>query len=257
MGWRIHLGDFLIRLGKFIQTLALAVMTPENLIAYSRNAYIGTEAVSNWSNLDTIETGLFPLEANLIEKIDRRGGKLLLLGIGGGREAIPLGQMGFEVVGVDFIPEMATRAMENAARRGIKIAAQVQEISKIDLPAATYDVIWFSTAMYSSVPTKKRRTEMLRRMKPALKSGGVLVCQFNWDVRHPGSSAAYRLRKIVAVLTGGNTGYEKGDYFWADREFMHAFSSEKTLKREFQAAGYRIVELIIPESGMNGAAILK
>jgi 2-polyprenyl-3-methyl-5-hydroxy-6-metoxy-1,4-benzoquinol methylase len=257
MELRVYLGDFLIRLGRFFQTLSLAVMTPDNLITYNHNAYTETESLTNWSSPDTVEIGLFPQEADLLQKTGRSKGSLLLLGIGGGREAIPFAQMGFEVTGVDFVPEMVARAVENADRRGIEISPLVQEISIIELPAAAYDIIWFSTALYSSVPTKKKRTQMLRRMKPALKPGGQVICQFNWDSGYSGSLTAHRLRKIVAALTMGNTGYEWGDYFWADREFMHAFSSEHALQEEFLTAGFRIIDLIIPESGMNGAAILK
>lgn len=49
------------------------------------------------------------------EKIPLKQGRVLVLCMGGGREAIALAQRGFEVVGVDFVPEVLEKARENAA----------------------------------------------------------------------------------------------------------------------------------------------
>ncbi|HUW09084.1 MAG TPA: class I SAM-dependent methyltransferase [Anaerolineae bacterium] len=48
----------------------------------------------------------------------------------------------------------ATRA--NAERHGLHIEGLVQEISQLAVPAARFDVVWLSAAMYSCVPTRKR-----------------------------------------------------------------------------------------------------
>ena len=54
----------------------------------------------------------------------------------------------------------------------------MQEISRLDVPAGAYDVVWLSRAMYSCVPTRARRVEMVRRIARALKPGGFFLCQF-------------------------------------------------------------------------------
>jgi hypothetical protein len=63
---------------------------------------------------------------------------------------------------------MVERARETAARRGLTIEGLVQEISQLDVPAGCYDVVWLSTAMYSCVPTRAKRVEMLQRIGRAL-----------------------------------------------------------------------------------------
>jgi hypothetical protein len=79
--------------------------------------------------------------------------------------------------------------------------------------------------MYSCVPTKKRRVEMLRKISKALKPGGYFACQFNWDRRSKPSPTGELVRRAFALLTLGNLGYEKGDMLWGNVEFAHAFSS--------------------------------
>jgi len=53
------------------------------------------------------------------------------------------------VTGVDFVPEMVHRAMENAAREGLMIQGLVGEISQLDLSPASFDIVWLGRSMYS------------------------------------------------------------------------------------------------------------
>ena len=71
---------------------------------------------------------------------------------------------------------MVDRAQQNAIKRGESIEGLVQEISQLALPSDTYDVVWMSRAMYSSVPTHKRRVAMLHTIATALKPDGYLIC---------------------------------------------------------------------------------
>ena len=99
------------------------VLRPDDLMAFGRQSY--TKSVKFWGSDDTVNKGLHPLEKEALEKINLTGGKVLVLGLGGGREAIPLARMGFDVTGVDLIPEMADLARENALKHGVRIDARV------------------------------------------------------------------------------------------------------------------------------------
>ncbi len=252
---RITLARFMIRLGKLIESLAIMVMRPDDLIEFSRQCYVRPHMVDIWGSDERMEQGLRPEETALLHELPLKEGRLLLLGVGGGREAIPLARMGFSVTGVDFVPGMVEKAVENAAQRGLSIEGLVQEISELDVPAHSYDVVWLATAMYSYVPTRQRRVEMLKRIGKALRPGGYLVCGFRWDARGGFSRQGLRARRAVACLTLGNLWYEPGDELSGGIEFVHAFSSEDALRSEFEAGGFEVLHIHIPR-GLSGGAVL-
>jgi SAM-dependent methyltransferase len=254
---RIIFGSFLIRLGGFIQSLALMVMRPNDLIEFSRQTYARKKMVEGFGRQDLVSPTLHLDEQTLLDKLPLKKGRLLLLGVGGGREAIPLAQMGFEVTGVDFVPEMVEKAKENAASHGVRIEGLVQEISKIDVSAGSYDVAWLSAAMYSCVPTKSRRVEMLQSISNALKPGGYFLCQFRWAAKDGPAHLWELVRKIVAFITLGNIWYEKGDTLSYNLEFIHAFSQEAEVRSEFAEGGFKVLHLHIAEETLLGGAVLK
>jgi len=254
--FRIAISRVLIRLGRFIQSLPVAVMKPNDLVEFGWQTYAKSEDVESWARKDVVSAGLTREEIILLNKISLKQGQLLLLGVGGGREAIPLAKMGFQVTGIDFVPEMVEKAIENAQKDGVKLDGIVQEISRLDVPADSYDIIFLSAAMYSCVPTRNRRVEMLKRIRKALKPGGFFVCQFHWDKKDGASPKVEFARKALAFFTLGNFWYEKGDMLWGNAEFIHAFSSEDELRSEFKEGDFEVNYLYIPE-GIRGGAILQ
>jgi len=255
---RVAFARFIIRLGRFIQELALMIMKQRDLIAFSQRSYSTANALDGWSSDELIESGLRPQETELLKKISLGRGKILVLDVGGGREAIYFARKGFEVAGVDYVPEMVRAAEENARKRGLTIRCSVQEISRLDVPTEEYDIVWLSEAMYSCVPVRKCRVRMLRTIFRALKPGGHFICQFYWDPRMATSSAAEFGKKLFGALTFGNPSYEKGDFLQHDMEFLHAFSKETELREEFESGGFEVVALLFAEEGFRrGGAVLR
>jgi len=72
-------------------------------------------------------SGLTAFEKMWLKEIGSDRGRLLLLAVGGGREAISLAKAGFRV-GVDFIPEMVAGAQANAEKAGVHMDGLVQGI---------------------------------------------------------------------------------------------------------------------------------
>ncbi len=254
---RLAIGEKILSCGEFIGSLAVAVMRPRDLIEFGRRTYAQKSTVAGWADDEVTRAGLNPDEEALLNKIPLRKGRLLLLGVGGGREAIPLAQCGFAVTGLDFIPEMVELAKENALRNGVTIDGLVQELSRLDLAPEAYDVVWLSAAMYSCIPTRKRRTAMLRKIHRTLAAGGFFICQFYWDNTAGRNRFAELLRHAFAFATLGNFRYEPGDRLWFQREFVHAFSSRKKLRAEFTAAGFTISDLSVSGAARGGAVLKK
>lgn len=250
------MGRFLIRLGRFINSLAVVIMRPDDLVEFGRQTYASLESVENLCRKETVDLGLTAEETALLEKVPLKRGRLLLLGVGGGREAIPLARLGFDVRGVDFVGDLVERSIENAKERGITISGLVQDVSKLDVTDNTYDMVWLSAAMYSCIPTRRKRVEMLKRIRKALKPGGYFICQFQWDTRGGPRPRGLLARKAVAFLTMGNLQYEPGDKLWGNSEFIHAFSSQDDLRSEFTEGGFDVVLIQISNELMLGGAVL-
>jgi SAM-dependent methyltransferase len=253
---RIALARFLIRLGRFIQSLALMVMRPDDLIEFSRQNYARYRNVTAWCGDDQVDAGLHPNELAIIEKIPLRKGRALLLGLGGGREAIPLARMGLSVTGVDYVPEIVARAKTNALQRGVRIETILADISQLTVSDNHFHLIWLSSAMYSSIPTKSCRVRMLKRLSRALKPEGYFICQFHWQTGSGFTPKVEIFRKLFAWLTLGNLSYEKGDNLWGNVEFAHTFSSEQALMEEFASGGFQLVEMRLDPNAMESCALL-
>ncbi len=254
---RIVFAHFLIRAGRFLQSLAVMAMRPRDLLEFNRRTYASPRSVEGWAEENLVNAGLSDDEKLAIEAIPLQKGALLLLGVGGGREAIPLAERGFDVTGVDFIPDLVERAKQNALRRGFTIKGLVQDIAALDLPEESCDVVWLGGGAYSSVPTRKKRGEMLKRIHGILRPGGYLFCQFLFDPEPEIKRRGESFRKIFAWITLGNIRYERGDRLAGQIEFAHFFSSEKEVRAEFTETGFDIVDLRMSSKGHRGNALLK
>jgi len=254
---RVMIGRFMIRFGKLIQSFAVSVMRPDDLMVFSRQSYAEPKSVEHWTRNTFVNSGLTTGEKALLSKVPVRRGRLLLLDVGGGREAIPLAQMGFDVTGVDFVPQMISRAIDHAARCGLKLTGIVQEKSRLNVPEATYDAAWLSAGMYSSIPTRARRIGLLKRIWAALKPGRYVVCEFQKSDAQAFSRKREFIRRGFTFLTLGNFWYERGDTLWLDQEFIHAFSSEGELRFEVERGGFEVVHMDFGQNGFRGGAVLK
>jgi SAM-dependent methyltransferase len=254
---RIKLARGLLRLGAFIQSLPVMVMRPDDLVEFSRQTYARPHNVEAWAEDPLVDSGLSDDEQELVAAVPETTGDLLLLGVGGGREAIPLARLGFRVTGVDYVGAMVERAIENAARRGVQIEGLVQEISQLDVPAEAYDVVWLSRAMYSCVPTRARRVAMVRRIARALKPGGRFLCQFHWRASPRPRGRGEPVRRAIAACTLGNLAYEPGDTLWLNVEFVHEFSSEDTIRSELEEGGLSVERIGTSPTTTRASAVCR
>ncbi|MBN1893030.1 class I SAM-dependent methyltransferase [bacterium] len=237
---RIRWAHFFIKAGVFIRSLIPAVLRPADLIEMSHRLYADPENIKSACDERYLSSGLCDYERDLFKWAPENGRNLLLLGVGSGREALALAAEGFIVTGVDFIPELIDHAAKRLARDGYRMTGWVQEISELSIPHDSFNVVWLSYNMYSVLPTSKRRTSMLRRIRCALKPGGVFFCQFLYDPSRAQQSGKFFIRKIIAWLTFGNFQLEQGDCMWNGIEYIHAFTSQKEIIREFAESGMTV-----------------
>lgn len=60
-----------------------------------------------------------------------------------------------KLTGVDFVAEMAAPAKENCSKRGADISALVQDISALEVPHGSYDMIWLSANCTRQSPQRQ------------------------------------------------------------------------------------------------------
>ena len=110
--------------------------------------------------------------------------------------------------------------------------------------------------MYSSVPTRRRRLQMLERVNRSLKPGGYFMCCYNYNENLQIIPRYEFLKRLVATLTAGYRDYEKGARLW-NSEFMHIFLSEGEFRAEVEAAGFEMQHRILPKGEGWAWALLR
>jgi SAM-dependent methyltransferase len=257
MSFHLTLGKLFLRTGAFIRSMAVMAMKPDDLIRFSRENHRLSASIEEWGSRKLVDAGLTKPEKVLLDRLPVKKGRLLLLGLGGGREAISLSKSGFQVTGVEYVGELIIAAEKNAKTAGIVIEGLLQDLNDLRLPYSRYDVVWFSRPMYSVVPTRKRRLNMLKRIHDALQPKGCVVCQFHWAPQaRPGERNLF-MRRLIALLTLGNLTYEPGDALWGNFEFVHAFGTETDLISEFTDAGFEAMFIKPFEGWHHGGAIFR
>jgi SAM-dependent methyltransferase len=150
---------------------------------------------------------------------------------------------------------MVEQAQRHAARCGVALEAEVQDLAHLTLPPASFDAVALMAGMYSAFPTRQRRIGLLRQVRQVLQPGGYFLCQFFYqEDPHPRRGAEW-VRKALAWLTLGNLTYERGDVLFGGREFFHFFVSEPEVRQEFAEAGFAVYYLYL--SGNLSGAVLQ
>ena len=253
---RVRLGRKLLRLSGFVQSLAVAVMRPRDIIESNRLTYELPDVGGVWARDELVDSGLNPGELALLKLVPLRRGRILVLFAGGGREAIAFARVGFEPTCIDFIPGLTEKAKANANRRGLHIEALTQDISELDLPAGSFDIAWLGSRMYSSIPGQATRVRMLQRVANTLTAEGLLVCQFDWDPAVRRRRASDLVRIAVAALSAGNLQYQNSDRFMEPSEFTHHFSTVAELQTEFSRGGFDVLDIRVRDKWSYGGAVL-
>jgi SAM-dependent methyltransferase len=125
-------------------------------------------------------------------------GKALDIGMGQGRNSLFLAALGWEVTGFDISEVGVKQAQAEAAKRGLKIDAQVGDSMKYDYGKAKWDLV---LGMYMYQYLDKNAAKVVASLKP----GGVLIVEgIHRDINKGnlrGEAYGYRNNELLKVFS--------------------------------------------------------
>ncbi len=174
-----------------------------------------------------------------MRQVTRPAGSVLVVGCGTGRDCFAIAEMGYRSVGLDFAPAMIRVAREEAGRRGVEATFLEGDLRVVALEPGSLAGVIFTYDVYSFLPSRRERVDVLRMLARSLEPGGRIFLSARrvrrgWDrvvltiLRWNGKSA----RKEWGVA---HTRYVTSDGRLR-RSFVRMFT-DRQLRRETREAG--------------------
>lgn len=171
-----------------------------------------------------------------------RGGRVLVVGSGTGRECFSLAEEGFRVSGLDFSAAMVEQARRGARERNLELRFIVGDARTHQAEPGSMDGIVYTFDVFSFVPGAAHRIELLRKMRGWLSLRGVVflsarrvsrlyeraILTAQW-IRRPGAGLGWGASHTRYLAPDGTL----------RRSFVHYFTSGR-LRRETARAGFRM-----------------
>ena len=104
----------------------------------------------------------------------RKPGTALDIGMGQGRNAVYLAELGWTVTGVDLSDVATEQAKASASAKGVKLNAVVSDVDAFEFGKEQWDLI---TSFYMHAWHRRSPTDVPGRIFDALKPGGLLVIE--------------------------------------------------------------------------------
>lgn len=130
----------------------------------------------------------------------KEGAKVLDIGCGAGWTTVFLAQSGYEVTGVDIVPENVEIGNKRLKNLGLKSKIVIGDMDKLSLLNKKYDAVLIFDALHHTT----RQEEVIRRVSKHLKPGGwVLFGEPSY--LHAISPEARRVTREEGVIERGIT----------------------------------------------------
>jgi ubiquinone/menaquinone biosynthesis C-methylase UbiE len=164
--------------------------------------YSGSEIVAHYR-----EVAMWLAEATV------PAARVLDVGCGTGNHGIALGELGFEVVGVDFAHGMLARASEKAVQRGVRIELRELDVSEgLPFDDGSFDAVLGSYVLQ----VVGEPIDLLREVRRVMRPGGVVLVEVPVRratrakiVTSPASRLFWTAKVIGSRLPGLTHGYDR------------------------------------------------
>ena len=182
--------------------------------------------------------GLTWWESRAIEEHFRPGSKIMVLGVGGGREVIALRRLGFEARGWESHPELLAKAQVLVQEEGWPGVIGHAARDEVPLGTETFDAAILGWSMYMLVHGRERRIALLRAVRERLAPNGPILLSF-WT-RDEHDRRALRVHRVACVIRWvlRRDPPDLGDDVMPN--VVHRFTQAQS-REELEAAGFALV----------------
>lgn len=218
----------------------LGLLSKSDLEAVDDAYYVGSgkgRSTLDYRSSEYNKRGLFGWERRAIDEFFPAGGKLAVLGAGGGREVLALRQLSFSVDGWECQPEFVNAANELLRAQGLEPSVSLVPRDSVPAGRTVYDGLIIGWGAYTLVSGRARRVALLQALRSKIKPGGPILLSFHG--RSTGDMR-YRIAATVGNLGRRLLGRERvevGDYLAPN--YVHQFTEEEVAS-ELAAGGFEI-----------------
>ena len=206
-----------------------------------------------------VDAGLSPAERQVYGQYLRQADRILLVGCGTGRDLIGLRLLGYDVTGLEPVPEVVERARQHLARRAVSARVETGLIQTANLDGR-YDAVIFSNGCYSLLQGSSIRIATLSRIARHLSADGRIIVSYQPARKQ--SSIGRWLTRTAARLSAADWTPEPGDTFSRETtgtgpvRFHHAFAPDE-LARECESAGFTVLADDLYDEGYRFATAVR
>lgn len=181
-----------------------------------------------------------PHEERLLPSLEELQGTGTLLDAfcGQGREARLFARAGYQVIGIDRMPEMIEGARRYAANEGFQAQFMEADFMSYSSPIA-FDIVYTSCWMYSTVQGCRARHQFLQQCRNLCSADGYIVLSYISGKSNGQSRLRFVIARTTAHLTAGNRDTESGERI-ENGLFWHHLK-EQQVESELAAAGLETV----------------
>jgi len=214
-------------------------------LKYNKKELTPAHAVKlEYSNSENIKrylsTKLWDSEELLIKRYFKLNGSVLDIGCGAGRTTIAMAKMGFNVTGIDLIPEMIKVSKKQAERHNVNVNFMIMDAIKLDFPSESFDGALFSYNGFENIHDKKNCDSMLEALLRILRPNGHFILTARSGLAFNKRSIAWMFmffrHYLLRPIGLSNPNLKLGDMIVRGK--YHHYHSPFKLRKMLQAKGF-------------------
>lgn len=132
-----------------------------------------TESYNKYYQTENLFGEAYPELINLFAGYPRKG-KVLDLGCGQGRDAIPLARLGFSVIGIDSSKVGIEQMNQIAKSQNLDLKGVVSDIFEFE-NFTEYDFVLLDSMFHFTKKDRKKETEFIKKILAEIKDGCLLI----------------------------------------------------------------------------------
>lgn len=183
-------------------------------------------------------SGLWQWEKQVLERYFSSSKSLLVGAVGGGREALALCKLGYEVDAFECNSNLVEFANQLMQKEGYIPNIKIAPRDRCPDSDKKYDGIIVGWGAYMLIQGKNKRIAFLQSIHQQAKvNAPLLISFFDYSGIQTYHKIIAKIANLIKVFLGGEP-IEAGDSLVPD--YVHYFTKDE-IEREFQAAGFELI----------------